>query len=174
MQSTYLASIKNVFETYKKLADNSLATVPEEKMHWQYNTESNSMAIIIKHMSGNMISRWTDFMTTDGEKPWRNRDEEFDEKAETKVALLLEWNKGWSVLFQSLNSLNEDNLQQTVYIRNEAHTVLEAINRQIAHYSYHVGQMVYLAKMLSANWQSLSIPKGGSQHFNQQKFSEIK
>ncbi len=122
-------------------------------------------------MHGNMLSRWTDFLTTDGEKPWRKRDKEFENETQTREALLILWNEGWNCLFKVLNSLSEFELDEIIYIRNQAHTVLEAINRQLAHYPYHVGQIVFIGKMLcNENWNTLSIAKGNSEIFNSEKF----
>jgi hypothetical protein len=175
METDYLACALRLFEYYKLLGEKSMDQMPEEKLFWQYNEESNSVATIVKHLSGNMLSRWTDFLTTDGEKDWRNRDSEFVNDLQTREALLARWNQGWHCLLDSLKQLNADDLQKTVYIRNEAHTVLEAINRQLAHYPYHVGQIVYIAKMVADHrWKTLSIPRGHSDDFNTQMFSKPK
>ena len=172
---TYLTSIKKLFTYYKNLGDDAIAQVTDEKLFVQPNEDSNSIAIIIQHMAGNMLSRWTDFLTTDGEKEWRNRDAEFELYVTNKEDLLVFWNKGWQCLFDAIENLKDDDLDKIIYIRNEGHTVLEAINRQLAHYSYHVGQIVYLAKLLHNNeWKSLSIPKNKSQNYNQDKFSKEK
>lgn len=142
---------------------------------YQYNEQSNSIASIVKHISGNMLSRWTDFLTTDGEKEWRNREAEFDHDINSREELLNQWNEGWTCLFTALNSINEDNFEQTVYIRNQGHSITEAINRQLAHYPYHIGQIVFIGKMLAGEeWTSLSIPRGDSQKFNGEKFSQPK
>lgn len=175
MRTDYLESVIKLFEYYKLLGEKSMDQLPEEKLFWQYNEESNSVAVIVKHLCGNMLSRWTDFLTTDGEKEWRNRDSEFINDIQTREALLARWNQGWQCLLNSLKQLNEDDLQKTVYIRNEAHTVMEAINRQFAHYPYHVGQIVYIAKMVTDHeWKSLSIPRGHSDDFNAKMFSKPK
>jgi len=169
--SNYLSSVRKQFRYYKSLGDKAIDQVPDEHIHWQYNTESNSIAIIIKHIAGNSLSRWTDFLTTDGEKEWRNRDDEFDDTASTKEELMILWNKGWQCIFDAIDPLTDDDLVRIVYIRSEGHTVIEAINRQLAHIPYHVGQIVFIAKMLTAqNWASLTIPKGQSQAFNAAKF----
>jgi hypothetical protein len=140
---------------------------------FQVNEDANSIAIIVQHLAGNMLSRWTDFLTTDGEKEWRNRDAEFETNITNKQDLLAYWNSGWQCLFNSLEPLTSSDLDKIIYIRNEGHTVLEAINRQLAHYPYHVGQLVFLAKLLAADkWKSLSIPKNKSQEYNQEKFSK--
>ena len=175
MEKTYLESTKKLFTYYKNLGDDAMAQVDEEKLFFQPNEDSNSIAIIVQHMAGNMLSRWTDFLTSDGEKEWRNRDAEFETNITNRQALFEYWNKGWRCLFDAMNSLTETDLDKTIYIRNEGHTVVEAINRQLAHYPYHVGQIIFLAKMLSTNeWKSLSIPKNKSQDYNQVKFSKEK
>lgn len=178
MESTgnnYLSSIRKLFRYYKSLGDKAIAQVNEEQIHWQYNNESNSIAIVIKHIAGNSISRWSDFLSTDGEKDWRNRDDEFEDTASTKEELIALWDKGWQCIYNAIDPLTDDDLMRIVYIRNEGHTVIEAINRQLAHIPYHIGQIVYTAKMLSAqNWDSLSIPKGQSNSFNAAKFSDKK
>lgn len=175
MNTTYLESTKKQFEYYKMLGSKTIAQLPYEKLFWQYNDESNSIAIIAKHLSGNMLSRWTNFLTSDGEKDWRNRDAEFENDIKTKEELIQKWNEGWNCFFNTLNSLKEDDLSNIIYIRNEGHTVLEAINRQLAHYPYHVGQMVFIGKMIcNDKWISLSIPKGNSNTYNAEKFSKEK
>lgn len=175
MNSTYLESTKKQFAYYKMLGDKTIAQLPEEKLFWQYNEESNSIAIIIKHLYGNMLSRWTDFLTTDGEKEWRNRDVEFENDLNSKKKALALWNDGWNCLFEALNSIEIEDLDKIIYIRNEGHTVIEAINRQLAHYPYHVGQMVFIGKMIcNEKWVSLSIPKGSSTVYNAEKFSSAK
>lgn len=169
----YLVSVKKLFAYYKKLGDDAMVQVADEKLFFQANEDSNSIAIIVQHLAGNMLSRWTDFLTTDGEKDWRNRDAEFETSINNRKDLLAFWNKGWQCLSEALEPLTESDLDKIVYIRNEGHTVLEAINRQLAHYPYHVGQIVFLAKMLNDNeWKSLSIPKNKSNEYNQQKFSQ--
>lgn len=171
----FLSSIKKQFTYYKSLGDKTFSQIEEDKLFWQINDDSNSIATIVKHMSGNMLSRWTDFMTTDGEKTWRNRDQEFNCDFNSKTELLKVWNKGWHCLFEAINPLTIDDLEKEIYIRNMGHSVTEAINRQLAHYSYHVGQIVFLGKMIqSTNWESLSIPKGQSTEYNKDKFSKPK
>lgn len=167
----YICSTQWIFHYYKDLGDKALAQINEQQLHWQYNTTTNSIAIVIQHLSGNMLSRWTDFLTTDGEKPWRDRDGEFEILNVDKASLLNEWEKGWDCLFGTFDSLTENDLIKTVYIRNEPHTVIEAINRQVGHVAYHVGQIVLIAKMLlNENWETLSIPKGKSKELNMGKF----
>lgn len=175
MNTDYLESTKKQFEYYKMLGDKTIAQLPDDKLFWQYNEENNSIAIIINHLSGNMLSRWTDFLTSDGEKEWRHRDTEFENDIKTKAELIQKWNNGWNCFFNALNSLQEEDFSKTIYIRNEGHTVLEAINRQLAHYPYHIGQIVFIGKMIcNQNWTSLSIPRGNSNTFNLEKFSKEK
>lgn len=172
MSTNYLESVIKQFEYYKLLGEKTFNQVPEAALFWQYNEESNSIATIVKHLSGNMQSRWTDFLTTDGEKDWRDRDLEFDNDLSTKIAMLALWDKGWQILLNTLRSLETDDLDRIIYIRNQGHTVMEAINRQLAHYPYHIGQIVFIGKMASTNWHSLSIPRGGSQQYNDGKFAQ--
>ncbi|MEO8406252.1 MAG: DUF1572 family protein [Chitinophagaceae bacterium] len=160
-------SIRRV-KYYKDLADKTFLQLSDLDFHYQFNEESNSIAIIIQHMAGNMLSRWTDFLTTDGEKEWRGRDEEFAIHDYSKKQLLELWEKGWSCYLDSLESLKESDLMKTVYIRKEGLTVTDAINRQLAHYPYHVGQIVYIGRMIKgSDWKNLSIPKGDSAKYNQ-------
>lgn len=152
---------------YKALADKTFTTLTDADFHFQPNDESNSIAMIIQHLSGNMLSRWTDFLITDGEKEWRNRDQEFEMIQSTKEQLLAMWENGWSVCLRAIKSLTEEDLLKTIYIRQEGLTVIDAINRQLAHYPYHVGQIIYAAKMIrNEKWESLSIPRNKSQQFN--------
>ena len=175
MKTDYLNSIKKQFEMYKVLGEKAMAQVPDDKLFWQYNDDSNSIATIVKHISGNMLSRWTDFLTTDGEKEWRNREAEFDSDIKSRDALMALWNEGWACLFTAVDQLTEEDLERIVYIRNMGHTVTEAINRQLTHYPYHVGQIVFIAKMTCGNnWASLSIPRGDSQKYNEEKFAKPK
>src|ERR1043165_3370957 len=138
MNANYLQSAIKQFEYYKLLGEKTFNQLPDEKLFWQYNSESNSIATIVKHLWGNMLSRWTDFLTTDGEKEWRNRDAEFENDITTRQEMLDKWNAGWDCLFGALKSLTNDDLQKEVYIRNMGHTVADAIHRQLAHYSYHI------------------------------------
>lgn len=171
----YLDSARRLFQYYRGLGDKALAQIGDEHIHWQPSPESNSVAVIVKHLVGNMLSRFTDFLNSDGEKPWRNRDAEFENDYADKTELLAAWQSGWDCLFAAIDPLTEAQLGAIVYIRNEGHTVLEALNRQLAHYPYHVGQLVYLCRLLAGEkWESLSIPKGGSQGFNAEKFSQEK
>ena len=174
MATDTLSGIIKQFEYYKLLGEKALAQIPDEQLGWQYNEASNSAATIVKHLWGNMLSRWTDFLTTDGEKAWRDRDAEFENDIGSRQELLQRWHEGWNVLLTTLYALTEEDLDKTIYIRHQGHTVREAINRQLAHYPYHVGQLVMLGKMLATDWVSLSIPKGASGQFNQDKFSQPK
>lgn len=160
------------FRRYKELGEKAIAQLPDEALHWQYNGESNSVAMIVKHMAGNMLSRWTDIFNTDGEKEWRNRDDEFTSQDLSRTELMELWEKGWSCLFSTLKVLNEDDLERTIYIRGEAYTVTRAILRQMCHYPHHIGQIMYIAKMvLDKDWRSLSIPRNQSVEFNRDMFS---
>ena len=173
--SNYLESSKKEFEYYKQLGERTMAQVPDDKLNWQFNESTNSIATIVKHLWGNMLSRWTDFLTTDGEKEWRKRDEEFENDVDSREAVMKLWNEGWDTVLNTMRSLTEADLEKTVYIRNMGHTVVEAINRQIAHYAHHVGQIVHIGKMIQGDqWQSLSIPKGKSASYNAEKFSKPK
>ncbi|HEY4322901.1 MAG TPA: DUF1572 domain-containing protein [Mucilaginibacter sp.] len=170
---TYLNSVEKRFEYYKMLGEKTFDQLSDDQLLWCYNEESNSIATIVKHISGNMISRWTDFLTSDGEKPTRNRDTEFENDIKSRKELLDKWNEGWDCLFNALGSIHPEDWQKTIYIRSEPHTVVDAINRQLAHYPYHIGQIVFIGKMLTgSNWNSLSIPKGKSDTFNAAKFSK--
>lgn len=172
---TYLNSTKKLFDYYKLQGEKTIGQLTEKDLFWQYNGESNSIAIIVNHLWGNMKSRWTDFLTTDGEKIWRERDLEFESIITTKTALLEKWEDAWDCLFKALDTINTANFGQTVYIRNQAHTIIDAVNRQLAHYASHVGQIIYIGKMVKgADWQSLSIPKGKSAEFTDAKFSKGK
>jgi hypothetical protein len=165
--TSYLEDSIELFRHYKKLADRAMAQIADEHLFACLDAESNSIAIIVKHMAGNMRSRWTDFLTADGEKPTRNRDSEFEEPAATREALLRDWEDGWACVFHALEPLTDDDLDRTVYIRGEAHSVMQAINRQVAHYAHHGGQIVLLAKHYAGNnWQSLSVSRGQSEEFN--------
>ncbi|MDO6675665.1 DUF1572 family protein [Tenacibaculum sp. 1_MG-2023] len=175
MQNSYLESIKKQITYYKSLGDKTFDQLTQEELFYQYNQESNSIAVIAKHIAGNMLSRWTNFFTEDGEKLWRNRDDEFVNTFTTKEEMIAYWEKGWDCFLNTINSLKEEDLEKIIYIRNQGHTVTEAINRQICHYPYHIGQIVFLGKMLqNENWKPLSIPKNASKNFNQQKFSQEK
>jgi len=168
----YLKSAITQFAYYKKLGEKTFAQLNDADLFWQFNAESNSIAIIIKHLSGNMLSRWTNFLITDGEKEWRNRDTEFEETINTREQIMAAWDQGWDCLFNALNSLTAEDWEKTVKIRNEPHHIEDAINRQLAHYPYHIGQIVFIGKMITGSkWQSLSIPKGKSDKYNTDKFA---
>jgi len=165
---TYLESVIKRLMTYKIMGEMTFSQLSEKDFFFTPGPQSNSIAAIIQHMSGNMISRWTNFLTEDGEKAGRNREQEFTPDEQAGTAPLMEmWNKGWSCLLDTLHSLTADDLLRTIYIRHEPLSAIDAINRQLAHYPHHVGQIVYIGKMLKGDsWESLSIPKGGSAAFN--------
>lgn len=172
---SYLESIRKQFLYYKVLGERAFEQLEPEQLFVSLNENTNSIAVIVKHLSGNMLSRWTDFLTSDGEKEWRNRDDEFEDTIQTKEELISFWNKGWDCFLSTLDTLKTDHLSQIIYIRNEGHTVMEAINRQLAHYPYHIGQIVFYAKLLKkSEWESLSIPKNKSKSYNADKFSKEK
>lgn len=203
-QESFLTSAKKQFLYYKTLGEKAMNQLEPEQLFFAANEDTNSIYIIVKHLHGNMLSRWTDFLTTDGEKEWRNRDGEFDDNSSVyhhpeiasgshemlkhpdsyrdqhdleikKNELFKKWNEGWACLFSAIDSLTPEQLSQIVYIRNEGQTVVEAINRQLCHYSCHVGQIVFYAKMLKkTDWESLSIPKNKSKDYNTDKFSKDK
>lgn len=171
----YLESVGKQFIYYKSLAEGAMRQLSAEQLNWQFNSESNSISIIVRHISGNMRSRFTEFLTTDGEKLWRNRDEEFMEHYVLPDQIFAIWEEGWAVLLETLGSLCDGDLGRIVYIRNEGHTVTEALNRQLAHYSYHAGQIVFIAKMCKDNeWRTLSIARNRSSYYNELKFSNEK
>lgn len=169
----YLESSSKQFAYYKLLGEQTFAQLTDQQLFWQPNDASNSIAAIVKHLSGNMLSRWTDFLHSDGEKAWRDRDAEFLNDGYTREEMMQQWDTGWNCLLETLASLDPQDLEKIVYIRNMGHTVMEAINRQLAHYPYHIGQIVFMGKLLrNAEWESLSIRKGASQGYNQEKFAE--
>lgn len=171
----YLESVKKQFLYYKLLGEKAINQLAEEQLFLALNNDTNSIALIVKHLSGNMLSRWTDFLTTDGEKDFRNRDAEFENNWSTKDEVMSHWDKGWNCFLNALESLQPEQLNTIIYIRNEGHTVMEAINRQLAHYPYHIGQIVFSAKQLkNGDWESLSIPKNKSQSYNSAKFAQEK
>lgn len=171
----YLQSAIRQFKMYKQLGEKAMAQMSDDALNWQANEDSNSVATIVKHLWGNMLSRWTDFLTTDGEKTTRQRDAEFDNDVHGREAIMQKWEEGWQCLFGALESVTDDDLERIIYIRNEGHTILEAINRQIAHYSYHTGQIVYIAKLCSSNnWNTLSIARSMSASYNEGKFAQEK
>ncbi|MGM7700728.1 DUF1572 family protein [Pseudalkalibacillus sp. Hm43] len=166
LEKVYLEEIRENYRGLKKQAERVFDQLSTEELAWTPNEESNSIAILIKHMSGNMKSRWTDFLTTDGEKPDRYRDNEFIDDMETQEHMLEVWEEGWGVLFNTLNSLTEADLLKTVYIRSEPHTVIKALQRQVTHYAAHVGQIIYIGKLAkNKEWNTLSIPRGKSEEY---------
>lgn len=172
---SYLTSIVKQLKYYKNLGDKTFYQLSFDEIQWQSSNDSNSIAIIAKHMIGNMLSRWTNFTTEDGEKTWRKRDDEFINNFNSFEELVAAWESGWMVLFKAIKPLTESDLEKVVFIRNQGHTIIEAINRQLAHYAYHTGQIVFLGKLIKdSNWESLSIPKGNSSPYNQEKFSKSK
>jgi hypothetical protein len=167
LANEFLTSVRKRFREYKALGDKTMNQVSDNEIGQQPNGASNSIAVIVQHLHGNMLSRWTNFLTEDGEKEWRKRDAEFEEASLSKEEVLRLWNEGWEVFLATLDTLNEDDLLKTVTIRKQPLVVVDAINRQLAHYSYHVGQMVYLGRWFrNGDWTSLSIPKGTSAAFN--------
>lgn len=171
----FLTSCHKQFEYYKMLGEKTFDQLTEDQLFYQPNESSNSIAILVNHISGNMLSRWTDFLTSDGEKEWRQRDQEFEDVIKTKEEMKIQWEKGWSTLFIALDSIDESNFDTIIYIRNMGHSITEATHRQLAHYSYHIGQIVFLGKLLTdSKWMSLSIPKGNSTTYNKQKFDAPK
>jgi hypothetical protein len=167
--TSYIRDSIGVFQYYKKLAERAIGQCPDAGLLTTLDSESNSIAIIVKHMSGNMRSRWTDFLNSDGEKPDRNRDTEFEAPPTTRAELMEMWERGWKLLLGALEPLSDADVTRTITIRTEPHSVMQAINRQVAHYSYHVGQIVYLARHFAGDkWQTLTIPKQKSAEFNRQ------
>lgn len=165
--TSYVADALAIFRYYKGLAEKAMAQVSDEELNAVLDPEMNSLAVIVNHMSGNMCSRWTDFLTSDGEKPFRNRDREFENPQADRAGIMKLWEQGWSCLFAALEGLTDDDLTRTVTIRGEPHSVMQAINRQVAHYSYHCGQIVMLAKHFKGeSWKSLSVARGRSEEFN--------
>lgn len=174
-RDNFLSATQKQFAYYKQMGDKTFAQVTDQDLHWQSESENNSIAIIVNHMAGNMLSRWTDFLTTDGEKDFRQRDQEFEVVIKTREELLQKWEAGWKCLFTALSTIDERNFDQLIYIRNQGHTITEAILRQMAHYAYHVGQIVLIGQMrCGKNWKSLSIPKGQSVDYNNTKFAKDK
>jgi len=168
--TSYSKDSIGLFRYYKKLGERAMAQCPDEGLFFTLDAESNSIAIIVKHMAGNMRSRWTNFLTTDGEKPDRNRDTEFEDAPKTRAELMAAWDRGWKSVFDALESLTDADMERIVTIRTEPHSVMQAINRQIAHYAYHVGQIIFLAKHLTAQatgkWETLSVARGKSAEIN--------
>ncbi len=173
--TSHLKDSIDLFHYYKRLAEGAIAQCPDGGLSSALDSESNPIATIVKHMAGNMRSRWTDFLTADGEKPDRNRDSEFEAPPKTRAQLMETWEAGWKILFAALESLTDADLIRTVAIRTEPHSVTQAINRQIAHYSYHIGQIVFLAKHFAADhWRPLTVPRNKSGQFNRDVASRRK
>lgn len=173
--ANYLDSVRKQFAYYKLLGEKTFDQLDAAELFRRSDPEANSIAIIVGHLWGNMLSRWTDFLESDGEKDWRDREAEFEPLIETPAELREKWEAGWACLFQALESINAENFDQLVYIRNMGHSITEAVNRQLAHYAYHVGQIVFIGRMIKGrDWQSLSIPKGQSAAYNAGKFAQPK
>ena len=165
--TSFLEDSLTLFRSYKKLAEDAMAQVTDPELVAVLDGEMNSIAQIVKHMAGNMRSRWTDFLTSDGEKPDRNRDTEFETPPQTRAALVALWEAGWKICFDALDPLTDEDLGRTITIRTEPHSVMQAINRQVGHYAHHIGQIVFLAKHFAGDkWQTLSVPKKKSAEFN--------
>lgn len=174
-ETTIISGYLKQFEYYRSLGEKAMSQVNDEALHWRATTDDNSIAVIVKHLNGNMLSRWIDFLISDGEKEWRTRDDEFEVDQASSEVLIAWWNEGWDCLFSAISPLTDEQLSQIILIRNQEHSVQEAINRQLAHYAYHVGQIVLLAKMRAGkNWLALSIPKAGSEAYNADKFDRGK
>ena len=173
--SPLLSVVIDEFQKTKKLADKSIAQLSDEQLYVTIDPEANSVAVLMRHMAGNMRSRWVNFLTTDGEKPDRRRDQEFEDPQQSRAELVAEWEHGWQCLFDALSPLTDADLQRTVVIRGEPHSVYKAISRQVAHYSGHAYQILLLAKhMTGANWKTLSIPRGQSEEFNRRMLAKQK
>lgn len=173
---SYLNSVNKLFKYYKSLGEQSIAQLKEEELFLTKSDNENSIAVIVKHIHGNMMSRWTDFRNSDGEKEWRDRDGEFEASIKSKEELMQKWEEGWACLFNAIEPLQTKDLESLIYIRNNGHTVMEAINRQLGHYAYHVGQMVVIAKSFHdlSTWKTLSIAKGQSKAYNTKQFEQEK
>ena len=169
----FMSAIVNAFEANKRLADPAIQQVPDDKLHIALDANTNSIAVMMKHVAGNLASRWTDFLTTDGEKSWRNRDGEFVDSFGSRAELLAFWDRGWTCLFQTLQKLKQEDLEKTVMIRGEPHSVPLALERSLGHTCYHIGQIVQAARIHAGEqWQTLTIPRGGSQQFNQANWGQ--
>lgn len=170
-----LDSLRKLFEYYRALGQKTIDQVDDESLFWQHNLESNSIAMIVKHLHGNMLSRWTNFLEEDGEKPWRDRDGEFESTISTREELQQKYNQGWDCVMAAVNPLSDEDLKKLVYIRNHGHSVEEAIHRQVGHYAYHIGQIVFIGKQVQNDkWQTLSIARNKSKDYNADKFSKDK
>jgi hypothetical protein len=174
MAARFLSAATNAFEANKRLADRAVEQVPDEKLHVALDEHTNSIAVIMKHVAGNLTSRWTDFLTSDGEKPWRNRDDEFVDSFGSRQEVLECWERGWNCLLETLQSLTAEDLGRTVTIRGEPHSVPLALQRSLGHTCYHIGQIVQAARIhAGSNWKTLTIPRGGSQRFNQENWAQV-
>ncbi len=169
----FLTATLTSFRANKSLADKAIAQVHDERLHMALDANTNSLAVIMRHVAGNLRSRWTDFLTTDGEKPWRNRDEEFNDRFEHREQLLADWESGWTCLFKTLQSLTDTDLLKTILIRGEPHSVSLAIQRSVAHVCYHIGQIVLIARILAGDhWETITIPRGESSAHNQRVWGQ--
>ena len=173
LQEDYLKSVEKEFRFYKSLGEKTFIQLADQDIHWRYQENDNSISVIVKHLVGNMLSRFSNFLTEDGEKPWRQREAEFVDTYATKVEMVTAWEKGWNCLFDALTSINSQNFNQQVKIRNEEHTIIAAFNRQLGHYANHIGQILMLGKMIKGtDWVSPTIPRGGSEDFNKEMFGK--
>lgn len=170
----FFESTRKQFRYYKILGYKTVERLTFDELVKSPDSKSNSIAVIVNHLRGNMLSRRSNFLSLDGEKPWRDRDSEFDQPFSTRAEIMEAWEEGWNTLFQAIDPLDDNQLDTVVRIRNQEHTVIEAVNKQLAHSSYHIGQIVYLGRLLSKEWESLSIPKGASEAYNQKKFNDDK
>jgi hypothetical protein len=169
----FMAAVINAFEANKRMADRAVEQVPDEKLHIALDANTNSIAVIMKHVAGNLLSRWTDFLTTDGEKPWRNRDDEFVDSLGSRAELLALWERGWACLLTTLRGLRPEDLGKTVSIRGEPHSVPLALERSLGHACYHIGQIVQVARIHAGElWNTLTIPRGGSAQFNKANWGQ--
>jgi hypothetical protein len=173
LATEWISAVIDAFEANKRMADRAVEQVPDDKLHTARDANTNSIAVIMKHASGNLTSRWTDFLTTDGEKPWRNRDDEFIDSFRSRTELVEKWEQGWTCLFDALRSLKPEDLGKSVLIRGQPHSVPLAMSRSLAHTAYHIGQIVQVARIHAGdNWKTLTIPRGGSVEFNQANWGQ--
>lgn len=173
LAAEFMSAIINAFEANKRLADRAVEQLPDDKLHIALDANTNSIAVIMKHVAGNLLSRWTDFLSSDGEKPWRNRDDEFVDSFASRTEVLEYWQRGWACLFETLKSLKPADLEKTVTIRGEPQSVPLAIDRSLGHTCYHIGQIVQVARILAGdNWNTLTIARGGSEQFNRANWGQ--